>query len=510
MIPSPSPYLTPPPTIPPTRSTSVAPIDLHPRLPFLRPSNAVANHTCLPAQPPTHPACVRLRSSSPDAVNREEVDDGDDETIARADKKRRVDKGGKSVDGNGPGESSKSPTGSALAPASAPGPSSRGAGNLPAIKPVGFAASRQERRDADHIQGLPSPVVMGFDFKAIDEDQMKTVRDTISIKEQQQALIAARRREAAQSQPSTPKELTFKGWAPKDSNDPGVAHSLAPSSAGIGSSSGVGRRREKTRDKVEKMSIVTSATERDFVPGSKSAPLGQGLASQQASPRDPPSGSQTAIPSHILPLPHGYGNGMGDPRTAPLLNARRNGEEHEFARQQGPYFGHPPPRSGGLPRAYDAQPGPRPSTGSRNFSQPLNSLQPPSSSRFEIPSPRPPSGGQHSNPPASPRVSREAFLAPFNQLYDLYAQTDSLRYNLQDLLHRYEGAYQSQINAMSEFKTTANAAGTLLGSLQQSADSLKEMVRYEVERSHSAKDREMDELKERMKRLEEKLDKQGP
>ncbi len=116
---------------------------------------------------------------------------------------------------------------------------------------------------------------MGFDFKQIDEEQLKTVglvnepqprqeaenvrsqvRDTISIKEQQQALIAQRRREVVALTPSTPKELTFKGWTPKDPERQGV-----------------GRRREKTRDKVESMSIVTSASDKDVVPGSKVSQL---------------------------------------------------------------------------------------------------------------------------------------------------------------------------------------------------------------------------------------------
>ncbi|OCF40916.1 hypothetical protein I317_05275 [Kwoniella heveanensis CBS 569] len=443
---------------------------------------------------------------------------------------------------NRSGESSSSPTGDQRGPLGPPPPRNGRPGQLPPIKPIGFAAAREARREDGG--GLPSPVVMGFDFKAIDEDQLKTVglippemsyrsskaqtqvkfiseqvRDTISIKEQQQALIAARRREAAQSQPSTPKELTFKGWTPKDTAE-GTASGVAqppppPVSAGLGSGGGVGRRREKTRDKVEKMSIVTSATDREVVPGSKSAPLNQGLASQQASPREPPSGSQTALPPHILPPLHGYShhpNGLTDPRTAPLSHARgRNGDDHEFARQQGPYYGLPQTRP--LARTYDSQgsSGLRAPTSNerRNFSVPSTNLQPPSAStRYEVTSPRRLSG-HHSNSPASPRVSREAFLAPFNQLYDLYAQTDSLRYNLQDLLHRYEGAYQSQLNAMSEFKSTANAAGTLLGNLQASADSLKDMVRYEVERNSSAKDRELEEMRERLRRLEEKMEKQA-
>ncbi|WVF69901.1 hypothetical protein IAT40_004684 [Kwoniella sp. CBS 6097] len=529
---SPSPYLTPPPTLPPTRGGSAAPPNRKP-LPLQPHLFHHHSHPVPVLHHQSQPQSVRIRLppfTSVATVKSEDHEDEDEDGNARADKRRRVNKGSKSIDiapspqkegtHNRSGESSRSPTEDQRGPLGPPPPRSGRPGQLPPIKPIGFAAAREARREDGG--GLPSPVVMGFDFKAIDEDQLKTVRDTISIKEQQQALIAARRREAAQSQPSTPKELTFKGWTPKDAAENITGSSvvpppLPPVSAGLGSGGGgVGRRREKTRDKVEKMSIVTSASDREVVPGSKSAPLNQGLASQQASPREPPSGSQTALPPHILPPLHGYShhpNGLTDPRTAPLSHARgsRNGDEHEFARQQGPYYGLPQTRP--LVRPYESQ-----SSGNmraptsnerRNFSVPSTNLQPPSASpRYEVTSPRRLSG-HLSNSPASPRVSREAFLAPFNQLYDLYAQTDSLRYSLQELLHRYEGAYQSQLNAMSEFKSTANAAGTLLGNLQASADSLKDMVRYEVERNSSAKDREMEEMRDRLRRLEEKLEKQA-
>lgn len=62
---------------------------------------------------------------------------------------------------------------------------------------------------------------------------------------------------------------------------------------------------------------------------------------------------------------------------------------------------------------------------------------------------------------------------------------------------------------MGEFKDTAARASTLLGNLQASADSLKEMVRYEVERAVSSERREVEELKEQVRRLEERLDKQA-
>lgn len=49
--------------------------------------------------------------------------------------------------------------------------------NLAANPPVGFAASREARRGEgyDVYGAVPSPVVMGFDFKTIDGEQLKTV-----------------------------------------------------------------------------------------------------------------------------------------------------------------------------------------------------------------------------------------------------------------------------------------------------------------------------------------------
>ena len=115
--------------------------------------------------------------------------------------------------------------------------------------------------------------------------------------------------------------------------------------------------------------------------------------------------------------------------------------------------------------------------------------------------------GQYSRSPSPPHAGpRDAFPQPNQTIYDLMHQADTLRYSLQDLLHRYEGAYSSQINAMGEFKNTAAQAGTLLATLQASADSLKDMVRYEVNRAGSTERREVDELKERIKKLEERLE----
>nr|XP_018265614.1 uncharacterized protein I303_01984 [Kwoniella dejecticola CBS 10117]OBR87772.1 hypothetical protein I303_01984 [Kwoniella dejecticola CBS 10117] len=529
------PYLTPP----PSRRTSLADDALLPPKRLLHQTRS--SLTDKPRGTPDHafpnrrhslPLNARDRLPPLSLVDDDSGDDAEgevDEDVrsnGRADKRRRVTKGGKSVDAvpsprkdrSGEGSASTSPSNHDAHPNNSSSLSSKNGrpAALAPIKPIGFAAAREARRDDNGNQALPSPVVMGFDFKAIDEDQLKTVRDTISIKEQQQALIAARRREVAQSQPSTPKELTFKGWAPKDpTNNIG-----GPSSSGSGPLSGgggVGRRREKTRDKVEKMSIVTSANERNVVPGSKSAPLNnQGLAAQQASPREPPSGSQTSVPPHILPPLHGYGHhgtNLTDPRTAPLGHRSRNGEEHEFARQQGPYYNLPQTRP--LGRPYESQGnlrGPATVSDRRNFSIPQNPSS--SSGRYEggIPSPRRASGshgqpGHLSNPSPtkSPHISRDVFLQPFNQLYDLiYTQMGYYRYELADLHHRYANLYSQQLDQMDEFKNTASASNTLLGNLQASADSLKDMVRYEVERNNATKDREIEELRERLRKLEER------
>jgi len=247
---SPSPYLTPPPTLLATRASS----HCHTKLKSL----------------------VRIRLPTVDSEDEASHED-DRSPHHRADKRRRTTKSSRTNEVF-PSPSNASPPGSSISPTDAHsqhsghlGPPSHPRNTLAPIKPIGFAASRESRREDGTDHAIPSPVVMGFDFKQIDEEQLKTVglmglmhpkmqaenariqvRDTISIKEQQQALIAQRRREVAASTPSTPKELTFKGWTPKDPERQGV-----------------GRRREKTRDKVESMSIVTSASDRDVVPGSK-------------------------------------------------------------------------------------------------------------------------------------------------------------------------------------------------------------------------------------------------
>lgn len=66
--------------------------------------------------------------------------------------------------------------------------------------------------------------------------------------------------------PGTPKESlrepsTYRTWKPSEA--PSVFGVVLPTSGGVG------RRREKIKDKVEKMSIVTGVSDKDVIPTSK-------------------------------------------------------------------------------------------------------------------------------------------------------------------------------------------------------------------------------------------------
>ena len=229
----------------------------------------------------------------------------------------------------------------------------------------------------------------------------------------------------------------------------------------------------------------------------QSAPLGQGLQTQQQSPRDPMSGSHGG--HHILPPLPGYAH--MDPRTAPLSHARtRNGDERdprdpreaEFTRGQ---FWRPLPRPTGYENVpHTARPTISiPSEHRRNFT--TSSLHPSLGPRDRRLSGH--ANGQHSQTPSPPHgVSRDPFpQPPPGSFYD--PQTEQLRFALQDLLHRYEVALAGHVNDTAEFKNTAAQAGALMGTLQASADSIKDLVRYEVNKMASAERREYDELKEK-------------
>ena len=267
------PYLTPPPTLPPTRAPSLF---RSPAKSVLRPPLIARNKSAFHIA--AQSTVIRERMStvrSSDDANYQ----GERSPNSRGVKRRRLATSTRTKEILPSPSKAKHQNGSSFSPTDSHnqhnpplGPPSRHRpSTLAPIKPIGFAASRENRREDGTDHAIPSPVVMGVDFKQIDEEQLKTVglldtglpkvqaeqarvqvRDTLSIKEQQQALIAQRRREVTASTPNTPKELTFKGWTPKDPERLGV-----------------GRRREKTKDKVESMSIVTSTSDKEVVLGSK-------------------------------------------------------------------------------------------------------------------------------------------------------------------------------------------------------------------------------------------------
>jgi hypothetical protein len=164
-------HLTPPPTLPASRANSHAlgMTKCHP------PSITYDNFQIDPAllSPTTNPHIYSIPTLhiTPDSQY--------DETTSpnsRTDKRRRTD--------------------SQQYPRSPDAEPIRRIPTLAPIKPIGFAASREQRREEGGVIGIglsglsngngvngtgnvertiPSPVVMGFDFKQVDEDQLKTV-----------------------------------------------------------------------------------------------------------------------------------------------------------------------------------------------------------------------------------------------------------------------------------------------------------------------------------------------
>ena len=135
------------------------------------------------------------------------------------------------------------------------------------------------------------------------------------------------------------------------------------------------------------------------------------------------------------------------------------------------------------------------------------------------PGPSPHSNGHGRPEPISPSAARREFLAPFERLYEVLASTEQTKFVLQDLHHRYESALASKVKEIGDFKSTTLAASTLLTNLQQSTDSLKDMVRYEISRATpkaggtggllSDERQEFEDLKVRMRKMEEALEKKG-
>jgi len=128
-------------------------------------------------------------------------------------------------------------------------------------------------------------------------------------------------------------------------------------------------------------------------------------------------------------------------------------------------------------------------------------------------------GHERSIDARSPSAARRDFLAPFERLYEVLASTEQTKFILQDLHHRYESALASKVKEIGDFKSTTHAASTLLNNLQQSTDSLKDMVRYEISRAipkagtsgglTSDERQEFEEMKARMKKMEEALEAKG-
>jgi hypothetical protein len=135
------------------------------------------------------------------------------------------------------------------------------------------------------------------------------------------------------------------------------------------------------------------------------------------------------------------------------------------------------------------------------------------------PGPSPHPNGHGRPEPMSPSAARREFLAPFERLYEVLASTEQTKFVLHDLHHRYESVLASKVKEIGDFKATTHAASTLLNNLQQSTDSLKDMVRYEISRAtpkaggsgglSSDERQEFEELKARMKKMEEALEKKG-
>ncbi|EIW65947.1 hypothetical protein TREMEDRAFT_66036 [Tremella mesenterica DSM 1558] len=406
---------------------------------------------------------------------------------------------------------------------------------LTAITPIGFAASREMRR-GDGEGPIPSPVVMGFDFKSIDEEQLRTVRNTLSIKQQQEALIAQRQRETAAANgtsmsgnlnntPAPPRELTFKDWHPK---------SEKPS---------VGKRREKTRDKVERMSIVTNSGDNVVYPASKSAPLNNHpLSAQQNPPREQqPSGSQTAIPPHILPSLNPYSpedtrmgsrsgypsiqsNHSNHPNHSTLAN-HPNQISHTSHSNHATHTNHlnKVSQSNQINQAGSStQPIRLPPTPIQDQDQEEDHLRHNTSSQYyrhlphlsygENRIPHNTSQSQIHRPSNSTNSismsvspGRNEFLEPFVRLYEALNQTEHLKHTLMELNKRFETSFKTQVKAATDIQGTAEQANGLLKSLQASAENLQTMVRYEVERAESLDKKELRDLKERLKRLEDRL-----
>lgn len=237
--------------------------------------------------------------------------------------------------------------------------------------------------------------------------------------------------------------------------------------------------------------------------------MGQSLAAQQASRERESIGS--GRPPNMLPPIHtrnGHMPQANDLRTAPIDRSAETTDRPQFYRPSGGRYDVVPQTARPVMadrRSFTGHAGPSvgerlPSFSQNGHDRPVESTSPPRSGPY-------PSGS----------AARREFLAPFERMYDLLSQTESLKYVLQDMHHRYEAALSTKSKEIGDFKNTAHAASALLNNLQQSADSLKDMVRYEISRApapapalgrgglSSDERQEFEEMKIRMRKLEEAL-----
>lgn len=169
-------------SIPVTRDPTPHPPSIQsPPLAVLHPLHGLTVHSPLAPRTPTFSIgnCLTSRDPSPSS---------------RAEKRRRTRS---SINTSSTATKTHTPTQSHVHSRSSPSDSSillpppsrrKHSNQLPPIN-LGFAASRENRREVGNDSGLggeggpyehslPSPVVMGFDYKAIDEQQLKTVSVT--------------------------------------------------------------------------------------------------------------------------------------------------------------------------------------------------------------------------------------------------------------------------------------------------------------------------------------------
>jgi hypothetical protein len=491
---------TPPPTVPPTRNHS--PHHRTVRQPNPSPSPYTPQSTT--GHYPSHPPINHYRASQSPRQS-------------GGDKRRRTTRGSLNSATTGPDTSPRNPTGASAVDRFRP----------PPIKPIGFAASREHRRQSGGHGEIPSPVVMGFDYKNVDAEQLKTVslqltrrhttqpssmpfppfqvpptppakrnmppppantrsqaeahqvRATLSIKEQQEALIAQRRRDAAQEQQAEAKGLTFKDWqAPSDK----------PRSMPQGKQSAVHLSVNTARnDDIIAASrvclrLIAEATTKLT---KQSAPMGSLAAQQSGRPgMMPPVQSRNG---HLAPV---------DPRVAPLDRSAETGERPQYFRpSSGRYEVMPHTARPAHPdrRSFTGLAGPGPAMHQNGHERRVEAM--------------------------SPSAARREFLAPFERLYEVLASTEQTKFVLHDLHHRYESALANKVKEIGDFKATTHAASTLLNNLQQSTESLKDMVRHEISRAtpktsgsgglSTDERQEFEEMKIRMKRMEELLESKG-